>query len=146
METQEPDKQAATRGYRFPLVVAIVGGFGFVALGVWAMVDPRSFFDALATFEPYNQHFLQDIGAFQIGLGAVLLIACIPIRVDRLAGALLGVGVGAAFHAVSHIVSHDLGGTPETDIPFFAVLAVLLLAAAGFRLRDGRDSAGDEYS
>jgi hypothetical protein len=39
------------------------------------MVDPRSFFTALAAFEPYNQHFIQDIGAFQIGLGAVLLLA-----------------------------------------------------------------------
>ncbi len=141
MVTQDPDRQATTHGHRFPLVVAIGGGFGFVARGAWAMVDPRSFFDTLATFEPYNQHFLQDIGAFQIGLGAVLLIACMPIRVDRLAGALLGVGVAAAFHAVSHIVSHDLGGTPETDIPFFAVLAVLLLAAAGLRLRNERGSA-----
>jgi hypothetical protein len=39
------------------------------------MVDPRSFFDTLTAFQPYNQHLLQDLGAFQVGLGVVLLLA-----------------------------------------------------------------------
>ena len=129
------DRQSSALGHWLPRAVALVGGAGFVALGVWAMVGPRSFFDALATFEPYNQHFLQDIGAFQVGLGVVLLLAAVPSRSDGLAVALVGVGVGAALHTVSHIVGRDLGGTPETDIPFFAALAVLLLAAGGFRWR-----------
>lgn len=124
-----------------PRVVAIIGGIGFVALGVWAMVDPRSFFEALATFEPYNQHFLQDVGAFQIGLGAVLLLAGVPVRADGLTVALVGVGVGAALHTVSHVVGSDLGGTPERDIPLFAGLTVVLLAAGGFRWRHKRGSA-----
>ena len=141
MASHEIGTRSSALGRWWPRAVAIAGGAGFVALGVWAMVDPRSFFDALATFEPYNQHFLQDIGAFQIGLGVVLLLAGLPFRVDGLAVALLGVGAGAALHAVSHILGHDLGGTPETDIPFFAVLAVLLLAAGGFRWRYAHDSA-----
>ena len=77
------------------------------------MVNPRSFFAALATFEPYNQHFLQDVGAFQMGLGVVLLLAGVPGRADGLTVALVGVGVGAAFHTVSHVVGRDLGGTPS---------------------------------
>jgi hypothetical protein len=56
-------------------VVAIPVGLQFAVVGVWAMVDPRSFFDKLATFQPYNQHLLQDLGAFQVGLGVVLLLA-----------------------------------------------------------------------
>ena len=123
-----------------PRAIAIVGGVGFIALGVWAMVDPRSFFEALATFEPYNQHFVQDIGAFQVGLGMVLLLAGVPVRADGLTVALVGVGVGAALHTVSHIVGRDLGGTPERDIPLFAGMAVLLLAAGGFRWRHTRGS------
>ena len=67
-----------------PRVVAVVGGAGFVAVGVWAMLDPRSFFEAAARFEPYNQHFLQDIGAFQVGLGIVLLHASLSGRADGL--------------------------------------------------------------
>src|SRR5215211_2658720 len=118
----------STWSSRFPRLVALVGGVSFVALGVWAMVDPHAFFDTIATFEPYNEHFLQDIGAFQIGLGAVLLLASVPQRADGLAVALLGTGVGAALHTLSHIIGHDLGGTPETDVPVFAVIAILLLA------------------
>ncbi|MBF8290260.1 MAG: hypothetical protein HW391_1228 [Chloroflexi bacterium] len=121
-----------------PRVVAIGGGAGLVLLGAWAMVDPNSFFEVLARFEPYNQHFLQDIGAFQIGLGMVLLLAGLLVRPDGLTVALLGVGVGAALHAVSHVLGRDLGGVPERDIPSFAVLAAALLTAGWWRWRDVR--------
>ena len=57
---------------RLALVVGIAFWVGF---GLWAFVDPRSFYDALATFKPYNKHFLHDIGAFQIGIGAGLYAA-----------------------------------------------------------------------
>ncbi len=105
------------------------------------MIAPRSFFDTPATSEPYNQDFGQDIDAVQIGLGVVLLLASKSICIDGLAIVLLGVGTGAAVHAVSHIVGQDLGGTPKTDILFFVVLAILLLILAGFRLRYERGSA-----
>ena len=135
MASHANDRDSSAVGQWLPRAVAIVLGVGFVAIGAWAMVGPRSFFDTFATFEPYNRHFLQDIGAFQVGLGVVLLLAAVPGRSDGLAVALVGVGVGEALHTVSHIVGRDLGGTPETDIPFFAALAVLLLAAGGFRWR-----------
>ena len=135
MPTVTNDSNATILGTWTPRAVAIVAGIGFIALGAWAMVDPRSFFEALATFEPYNQHFLQDVGAFQIGLGAVLILAGVPHRADGLTVALVGVGVGAALHAMSHVVGRDLGGTPERDIPLFAATAVLLLAAGWLRWR-----------
>ena len=47
--------------YRLPRIIAIIGGIAFAVPGVWPMIDPRSFFDSLATFEPYNKHFIQDI-------------------------------------------------------------------------------------
>ena len=84
------------------------------------MIGPRSFFDELATFEPYNQHLIQDIGAFQIGLGAVLVLAALRDLRDPLVVGLVGVGVGMVAHVVSHAVGHDLGGTPEVDIPVFS--------------------------
>ncbi|HZB71939.1 MAG TPA: hypothetical protein VE395_07370 [Acidimicrobiales bacterium] len=121
------DRGAAGRGW--PWYVAATGGLVFLALGVWAMADPESFFDRVATFEPYNQHFVQDIGAFQIGLGAVLLLAVGVGRPDALAVALLGVGIGSAAHVLSHLIGHDLGGTPETDIPVFSIATALLLGA-----------------
>jgi hypothetical protein len=135
MASPEIDRDSSTLGTRMPRAIAIVGGVGFIALGLWAMVDPRSFFEGLATFEPYNQHFVQDIGAFQVGLGMVLLLAGVPVRADGLTVALVGVGVGAALHTVSHIVGRDLGGAPEREIPGFAGKAVLPLAAGRFRWR-----------
>ena len=135
------DGDRSVVGSSLPRFVAIAAGVGFIALGVWAMVDPRSFFEALATFEPYNQHFVQDIGAFEVGLGMVLLLAGVPFRADGLTVALAGVGVGAALHAVSHIVGRDLGGAPEREIPGFAGIGVLLLAAGWFRWRHTLGSA-----
>ncbi len=130
------DRAPSRRLRWFPVATSILGGVFFLGAGLWAMVAPESFFDAAAKFEPYNQHFVQDVGAFQIGLGVVLLLAAVPGLGDRLAVGLLGVGVGSAAHVVSHVVGRDLGGKPETDLPFFAVLTVLLLAAGLFRLRD----------
>lgn len=112
-----------------PAVVAIAIGAGMVVLGLWAMVTPRSFFERAAVFEPYNQHFIQDLGAFQIGLGVVLLLAGVVVAVDAVSASLVGVGVGAALHALSHVVGRDLGGAPAVDIPVFTVVALVLLVA-----------------
>ena len=132
-----PDDGAPAAGWRtrFPQVVAVVGGLAFAAFGLWGMVDPEGFHD-FADFEPYNQHYLQDIGAFQIGIGAVLLLAAFRNHADTLAVALLGAAIGSFAHLISHAVGNDLGGTPETDIPFFAVLTVLLAIAGMLRWSD----------
>lgn len=125
----------AARTDRLSRIVAGVGGAMLVLFGAWAMAAPESFYDALATFEPYNQHFLQDIGAFQIGLGAVLLVALTGR--DGLTVALLGVGAGLLAHTVSHLLGTDLGGNPATDIPFFAILTGITLYVGWLRWRDG---------
>ena len=122
-----------------PRAVAGASGIGIVGLGTWAMVSPNTFFEAIAHFEPYNQHFLQDLGALQIGLGAVLLLAAAMPNADFLAGALLGSGLGAALHWVSHVIGIDLGGNPAIDIPAFGALAVLLLIAGAVRWRSPTD-------
>lgn len=125
----------AGRGSRRQASARVVGGAGavsFVGFGVWAMAVPRSFFERLATFEPYNQHLIQDIGAFQIGLGSVLLLAVLFPGAGALAVGLVGTGIGAGAHLVSHVVGRDLGGRPEVDIPVFAVLAAVLVGAGLF--------------
>jgi hypothetical protein len=121
---------------KVPGIVAVAAGVFLLAFGIWAMAAPRSFFDAVALFEPYNQHFLQDIGAFQIGLGAVLLLPEWRPASDGLAVALLGVGIGGAAHTVSHVIGIELGGRPGSDIPLFTVLTVALLWAGIMRWRE----------
>ncbi len=58
----------------------------------------------------------------------LLLSAAVP-RARALTVALLGSGVGAAAHVLSHLVGIDLGGSPAIDIPISAGLAILLLGA-----------------
>ena len=113
-------------------VIALLIGVFLVVLGLWAFFGPRSFYDQLATFPPYNRHLLHDIGAFQFGLGATLLIAM--AWADALGAALAGVGAGAVLHAAAHWADRDLGGK-SSDPYLLTLLAVVIVAAALARAR-----------
>jgi hypothetical protein len=108
----------------------------FLAFGLWAFFDPQSFYDNVAEFEPYNEHFIHDLGAFQVGLGAVLGLA-LWRRNDAIFAAMGGVGVGSAVHVVGHIIDDELGGTTAQTVSL-AVVAVVLLAGAAWRLAGER--------
>lgn len=120
-------------GAKFSNGVAWLGVAVFGVGGLWSLIAPQSFYDSVALFEPYNQHFLQDIGAFQIGLAAILVLALLDATADALSIALLGGGIASIAHTISHVVGRDLGGSPETDIPLLAILGGLMLAAGVMR-------------
>ena len=115
---------------RFEAIVLLLAGLFFLLPGIWALVAPHSFYDQLATFPPYNRHLLHDIGAFQIGIGAALLLA-LWSRDARFV-VFAGAAAGAIAHFISHIVDHDLGGK-DTDVFVFGALALLLVVAAALR-------------
>jgi hypothetical protein len=119
-------------------VVTVVAALSFLVLGAWAFLAPRSFYDNIATFEPYNLHLLHDLGAFQLAIGASLLAAL--LWRDGLSVALAGATVGAVVHDVSHFMDRDLGGR-SSDPWALGLLAVLLLAALALRIR-ARGRAG----
>lgn len=123
------------------LVVAAFGIFTLV-LGAWAIVDTTSFYDNIAAFPPYNRHFLHDLGAFQIGLGAALVLAVIW-RGDALLAALGGGAAGALSHGIVHITDEELGGR-SSDPYTLMLIAIVLLATFGWRLyaRYGAARAG----
>lgn len=135
--TTTPDGQGHSRWRtdRLGTVAAVIGLGSLLPFGLWAMIHPRSFFDGIVTYEPYNQHFIQDLGAFRIGLGGVLLLVLLFSAMDALTVALLGIGLGTAAHALSHVIGHDLGGNPQRDIPMFTIIALLLLVAGALRVR-----------
>jgi peptidoglycan/LPS O-acetylase OafA/YrhL len=112
---------------RFVRPVAWVAVAFWLVFGIWAFVAPRSFFDQVAVFPPYNEHFLHDAGAFQMGLGAVLVFGLIGW--DGLGTALAGTAVAAVMHVIAHAIDSDKGGK-STDIPGLAVLALALVVAA----------------
>ena len=90
---------------RIARIVALVAGLLTLGAGLWAFIGPRSFYDAVATFPPYNRHLIHDIGAFQIGLGATVLLG-LRWR-DTLLVVLTGYAAGAVVHAVSHIIERQ---------------------------------------
>jgi PPOX class probable F420-dependent enzyme len=116
--------------------VAIVTGAGSAVAGWWALSAPRSFADAvdfpLAASDGSGDHFLHDIGAFQFGLAAALLLAC--VWYDALATALAAFLVAGAVHTVNHAVDLDHGGNGG-QIALLAVVSVVVALALGVRLR-----------
>lgn len=122
---------------RVSVGIAAIGGVLLVFWGLWAFFWPQSFFDNVATFEPYNEHFMHDIGAFQVGLGLTLLVA-IWSR-DALFAAMAGVGAGCALHAIAHVIDRDDGGR-SSDPGALGILAMLLLVGAALRWRAAMDA------
>ena len=122
-----PPGGATVTSTRFTTIVLWLAGLFFLLPGIWAFVAPHSFYDQLATFAPYNRHLVHDVGAFQIGIGAALLLA--TWWDDAKFVVLAGAAAGASVHLISHVIDRDHGGQ-STDVPIFSVLAVLLLAAA----------------
>ncbi len=108
-------------------LIAVLVGLFFVAFGLWSFFKPLSFYDQIAAFGDYNRHFLHDVGAFQIGIGATLLIA--SIWNDALGAALAGAGVGSVFHAGAHWWDRNLGGRRSDPYVLTALAALLVIAA-----------------
>lgn len=99
----------------------------FVVFGLWAFFDPQSFFDKVAVFPPYNEHFLHDVGAFQIGIGVTLALGMLGW--SGLATAFGGAAVGSILHVIAHFIDSDLGGK-DTDPIGLGLLAAALTWAA----------------
>lgn len=111
---------------------ALLVGVYYVVFGLWALVLPGPFYNTVASFNPFNVHFLHDAGAFQIGLGLALVL--VVAMQDGLAAVALAVGTASILHAVSHVVDLSLGGHPITDIPALLVIALVLGFVAAARL------------
>lgn len=107
-------------------VAALIGALT-VAVGVWALASPDSFAEFVEF--PAHRHFTHDIGAFQIGLGAALLLAL--IWADALLVALAGYVIAGAVHTVVHAADAHLGGTTAQTwfIGLLTVVAAVALVA-----------------
>jgi PPOX class probable F420-dependent enzyme len=103
-------------------------GLVTTAAGAWALGWPDAFSDVV-NFPPHR-HFVHDVGAFQLGIGATLLLA--TIWTDAAAVALAGYTVGGATHTVAHVMDAHLGGSGAQT---WAIGSTSLLAAAVFAVR-----------
>ena len=107
-----------------------IGAVFFVAIGLWAFLDPKSFYDNLAEWPPYNRHLFHDVGAFQLGLGVAFLAGI--ARRSGIAVALWGGSTAATIHAISHFIDADRGGRDSDPwlLTGFALLLVIGLIAS----------------
>ncbi len=138
--------QQGPRGFTYwttpARIIALAIGVFYLLVGLWAFLDPTSFYGEVATFQPYNQHFLHDAGAFQVGLGLALLL---PAVVGRgLQPALLAVLAASLLHLVAHIEDVRLGGHSATDLTALGVLCLALAAALVVDTRLPSSSRGKE--
>lgn len=112
---------------RFARAIAGLGLVFWMGSGVWAFLAPRSFYDNLAEYPPYNEHLFHDIGAFSIGIGSFVVFAL--LRWTPLQVALGGVAVASVLHALAHIIDHGEGGK-SSDALNLSIFGLLMVAAA----------------
>jgi predicted anti-sigma-YlaC factor YlaD len=103
--------------------VLLIAGITQLVTGAWLFVSPGSFYDAIATYPPENDHFLKDVGSWNVALG---LAAVIAARTPSWQRGMLGVlAVQYTLHAISHGIDVD-----QADPESMGVFTLVLQAAA----------------
>lgn len=128
---------------RSPLVVlaTLLSAASMLVFGLWALLSPRSFVDYV-NFPPYNDHVVHDAGAFQIGIGAGLLLALIVS--DGLVVSLGTFATASGLHTLTHFLDRHIGGH-GSDVPLLGLFTVIAAAAIWAMSRPrGRDSSGHQ--
>jgi uncharacterized membrane protein len=123
-----PGRTASRASGRVARLIAVVVGAYYVVVGLWAFAAPDNFYSSVAVFAPYNQHFLHDGGAFQVGLGVALILGA--IWTEALFAATLAVLVGSLLHFVAHLEDRALGGRPSDFVILGLICVMVGIAAA----------------
>jgi hypothetical protein len=94
--------QAPSRALRLafrPLLFIL--GAAHVALGAFMVVAPRAFFDGVASYGAFNDHYVRDVATFFLAMGAVQVVAAgrrswqVPVLTFTL--------VQYALHTLNHV-------------------------------------------
>lgn len=125
-------EREATRGSLALRPLLLVLGAYHGAVGVVMAAAPRTFYDQIAGFPPYNDHFIRDISTFYLAMGLALLVAAartswqVPLLFLALAQYVL--------HVINHV--WDVADTePDWMGPVNLVTLALLTAAIFWLLR-----------
>jgi hypothetical protein len=115
-------------------------GLTQLAIGLWLVIDPDSFVDAIAPFGPADNHFLRDLGTFQMGIG-VALVAAVGRPAWRV-GVLFAAFAMSALHTINHLF--DIGNTDPGWLGPVNFVAVLLLTGTYAFLMQEAARASDQ--
>jgi hypothetical protein len=98
--------------------------FVHVAVGLWTLLFPRSFYDGIPTvdaYPPFNEHLFRDYGAMNLAMAVVLGVGAVVMERTLVHVAL----VSNLVWAVPHLVFHATH-LPHADGP--ALTAALVVA------------------
>lgn len=122
---------------RYTRVLLAIIAIGYVGVGAWAALAPRSFYDNfpasghhwVSVDGPFNEHLVRDVGVLNLALAAVTIAAL--ARPDRyfvqvVAGATL---VYSAPHFLYHLFHLDLFDTTDKVLQMGS-LAITVIAPA----------------
>jgi hypothetical protein len=122
------------------VIVALAGAMHLL-VGLAMLLAPMWFFVTIGTFPPFNRHYTGDMGAFQLALGAGLLLAARSPARQRLLVAVAAGGnlVHLLNHAYDALLSRASLSYWLADAgPLLVLTVALLLVSAGFLDREGR--------
>lgn len=114
--------------------------FQSLQIGVWALVAPQSFYDNfpgprswVSVDGPFNEHLLRDVGALNIALAIVLVMAAVKLSWELIVAASAASLAWGVPHLLYHLFNTEgltagdlvasLGG-----LAFFAALPIAALA------------------
>ena len=129
-------------------LLAVVG----LQVGLWAAFAPQSFYDDfpgagrvwVSVDGPYNQHLIRDVGALNLALAVVAIVALVTLS----RAAVLAAGGAWLAYGVPHLIYHlrhldPLEGADQVAVPVSLFLSVVLGALV---LWTGWRNPGDTLS
>ena len=116
-------------------ILALLGVY-HLGLGVVMVLAPRTFFDEIASYGAFNDHYIRDVASFYLALGAVLLVAVARAswQVPLLVFALLQY----ALHVINHlwdIADAEPSWIGPANVASLALIAIVIV----WLLRGGRE-------
>jgi hypothetical protein len=117
-----------------------------LTVGLWALLAPRAFYedfplpgrDWVSTLGPYNEHLVRDVGALNLALGVLLVLAAVLLERRLVQVSLVAYLVYAVPHFVFHLTTghaFSLGDNLANmlTLGIAVLLPLILLAFVGLR-------------
>lgn len=106
-----------------------------VQIGVWALFAPRSFYDdfpglgrAWVSIDgPFNEHLIRDVGALNLALAAMFIVAFIRLGRDLVTMAGVLALVWGIPHAIYHLVNTDGFETSDLTVSLLGLCFFVLV-------------------
>jgi len=115
-----------------------------LAVGLWALPFPRSFYDDfplpgrawISTLGPYNEHLVRDVGALNLALGVLLVLAAVLLERRLVQVSLVAYLAYAVPHFVFHLTkghAFSLGDNLANMVTLGIAVLLPLVLLAGLR-------------